>query len=176
MTTVIACRPLGRMIADTRISHGEVKFKSTKKAQHIGAFLVGVAGDYSRCLEYLKVFAKHAKKLDGTQAPKLPAAEGEGDLELVVMSAHGMWLYTEDGSPIEIEEPFYATGAGGRWAAAALGDQKRLIAKGLLQQFDLEIAMDVACEFDEATGLPLVSLSLSDPPKPRQRKRQGQPA
>lgn len=161
MTTVIACRPLGLMVADTRISHGEVKFKSTKKVQRVGPFVVGVAGDYGRALTYLKVLAKAVRNLDGTSVPKLVAAEGEGELEMVVMSPHGLWYMGEDGTPIEIEEQFYCTGSGGSWATSSMRTQQLLIKAGLLPQFDLGLAMCVACEFDNDSGLPMVEVRLA---------------
>jgi ATP-dependent protease HslVU (ClpYQ) peptidase subunit len=173
VTTIIACRTLGKMVADTRITHGEQKFRSRRKIQRVGPFLVGVSGDYARALEYAKAFAKVAKKLDGRMAPKLPAAEGEGDLEMVVMSAHGLWYYGEDGTPIEIEEEeYYTTGSGGSWASSSLLTQAFLIRAGALPGYDLALAMRVACEYDNDSDLPMVELSLAgDAQVPGARRR-----
>jgi hypothetical protein len=157
MTTVIACRSLGAMAADKKISHGDGSFPSSKKIQRAGKFIVGLAGDYGRALAYLEVFKKKAKGLDGRTAPKLPAAEGEGDLELVVMSEHGIWLYFEDGTPMEVEEvDYYTTGTGGKWAAVSLDTQAEM----KVQPLDLSIAMAVACKHDENSSLPMVTLYL----------------
>lgn len=161
MTTVIACRPLGKMAADTRISHGDGKFKSTKKLQRVGAYLVGVSGDYSRALAYLKVVSRALKPLDGTSVPKLQAAEGEGDLEILVMSAHGLWYVGADGMPIEIEQEHYATGSGSSWASSSMRTQQLLISTGVMQQYDLGLAMCVACEFDKDSDFPMVEVSLA---------------
>lgn len=157
MTTVVCCLQLGVMAADTRITHGDGRFKSTKKVQRVGSkFLVGVAGDYARCLNYLEVFRKKVRRSDGKGLPKLPPAEGEGDLELVVMSEHGIWCYFEDGVPMEVEEEYYATGSGGKFAIASLDTQKELG----MPSFNLAAALAVACKHDENSSLPAVSISL----------------
>lgn len=160
MTTVIACRSQLSMVADTRVSHGDGKFTSRKKIQKVGKYLAGVAGDYGPALTYLKVFASAARDMDGKSTPMLPAYEGE--FELMVLSEYGLWLYTNDGSTIEIEEDFYAIGTGGNYAGACLRTQELL-----LQPCNVAMAAEIACEFDTNSGLPLIELRLS----PRKKTR-----
>lgn len=102
MTTVIACRPLLTMVADSRISHGDSKFTSSKKIQKVGRYLAGVAGDYAPALSYLKEFAASTLGMDGKAIPKMPAFGGE--FELMILSEFGLWIYGDDGTPIEVEE------------------------------------------------------------------------
>jgi ATP-dependent protease HslVU (ClpYQ) peptidase subunit len=162
LTTVIACRSLKTMIADSNISHGEVKFKSTKKVQRIGKYLVGVAGDYSHALRYAQAFAEKAKEMDGKAVPLLEKMDGE--FELMVLSEHGLWLYGDDGTPLEIEDEFYVIGTGTAWATSCLRTQELLCAA-----YNLEMAMEVACEFDNDSRLPAVTYTLG-------RKRKNDPA
>jgi ATP-dependent protease HslVU (ClpYQ) peptidase subunit len=167
LTTVIACRPLLTMVADSRISHGTGRFTSSRKIAPAGSFLAGISGDYAPALAYLKKFTVKAKGCDGKLAPTMPAYEGE--FELMVMSVHGLWIYGEDGTPIEIEENAYAIGSGGGYANACLATQERLFAA-----YDLGMALEVACELDHNSALPMVELTLgtrtgsrsSAPPKP----------
>lgn len=154
MTTVIACRSQLSMVADTRVSHGDGKFTSRKKIQKVGKYLAGVAGDYGPALTYLKVFASAARDMDGKSTPMLPAYEGE--FELMVLSEYGLWLYTNDGSTIEIEEDFYCIGTGGNFAGSSLRTQEML-----MQPCDVAMAAEIACEFDTNSGLPLVELALT---------------
>lgn len=145
------------MAADKKITHGDGSFPSSKKVQRAGKFLVGVAGEYARALQYMEVFKRKARRLDGKTVPKLPPAEGEGDLELVVMSEHGIWLYFDDGVPLEVEEvDYYTTGSGGKWAGVSLDTQKEMKAPVL----DLSVAMSIACKNDENSSLPMVVLYL----------------
>lgn len=160
MTTVIACRSTLTMVADSRIAHGDGKFTSRKKIQRVGKYLAGVAGDYGPALTYLKTFANAAREMDGKSTPQLPPFEQE--FELMVLSESGLWLYSSDGSTIEIEDDYYHIGTGGSFAGAALMTQELM-----LQPCNLEMAMEVACEFDPNSALPLVSLSLT----PRKRSR-----
>lgn len=152
------------MVADTKVSHGEGRFTSSKKIQRVGNFIVGVAGDYGPALTYLKIFEKAARSLDGKIPPKLPAYEGE--FEMLILSARGLWLSSQDGSTIEVEEDFYFVGTGGSFAGAALRCQELT-----LQPCNLEVAMEVACEFDDNSALPMVTLSLPPPgTKPAAKK------
>lgn len=153
MTTVIACRSLKAMIADTNVSHGELKFRSTKKIQRIGKYIVGVAGDYSHALRYVHAFAAAAKESDGRSAPVLGAMDG--DFEFLVLSEHGLWIYGDDGTPIAVEDEFFAIGTGAAWASACLRTQELTCTA-----YDLQMAMEVACEFDSDSGLPAVTLTL----------------
>lgn len=41
MTTVVACLPLLAMVCDSRVSHGEGRFKSSKKIQKSGKLSLG---------------------------------------------------------------------------------------------------------------------------------------
>lgn len=153
MTTVIACRSTRTMVADSRIVHGDVKFTSRKKIQKVGNYLAGVAGDYGPALTYLKTFEEAALQLDGRSIPRLEPFEQE--FELMVLSRHGLWLYSSDGSAMEVEDDYYFIGSGGGFAGAALMTQELL-----LQSCNLEMALEVACEFDPNSALPLVSLTL----------------
>jgi ATP-dependent protease HslVU (ClpYQ) peptidase subunit len=160
MTTVIACRPLLTMVADTRVSHGDGRFTSRKKIQKVGKYIAGVAGDYGPALTYLKTFANIAREMDGKTPPALPSSEGE--FELLVLSEFGLWLYSSDGSAIEVEEDIYCIGTGGNFAGVCLRTQALLS-----QPTDLKMALGIACEYDESSSLPGVELTL----KPSKRGR-----
>lgn len=162
MTIVIACRPLLTMVADSRISHGEGNFTSRKKIQKVGRYLAGVAGDYAPALTYLKNFASCVRQMDGKSIPCLPAFVGE--FELMVLSEFGLWIYGEDGTPIEVEEDIYAIGTGAGFAGACLRTQELL-----MQPCDLAMAVDVACALDPHCALPMVELNLSKTAKPRRK-------
>jgi ATP-dependent protease HslVU (ClpYQ) peptidase subunit len=166
MTTVIACRPLLTMVADSRISHGEGNFTSSKKIQKVGRYLAGVAGDYAPALTYLKNFAACVRQMDGKTIPKLPAFGAE--FELMVLSAYGLWIYGEDGTPIEVEEEIYAIGSGAGFAGASLRTQELM-----LQPCSLAMAVDVACAYDPASALPMVELTLTRAPARRRRPAPG---
>lgn len=154
MTTIIACKPLLSMVGDSRISHGDGKFTSRKKIAKIGSkYLAGVAGAYAPALTYLRKFSDEAREMDGKSVPRLTPIEGE--FELMVMSEYGLWIYGEDGSSIEVEEDFYAVGTGAPYATACLRTQELT-----LTAYNLPMAMEVACEFDNDSGLPFVELTL----------------
>lgn len=153
MTTLIACLPLGIMVSDSCVSHGSVQFRSRKKVRRSGKFVGGVAGDFGPALAYLAKFAAAARSVRGQEPPALPAYEGE--FELMVLGRDGIWLYGQDGTPIEVEEEIYAIGSGGAHATGALAMQERM-----LMAYDLEAAMEVACDLDPASQLPMVEVSL----------------
>lgn len=154
MTTVIACRPLLTMVSDSRVSHGGGRFMSRKKVQKAGKFLAGVSGDYTQALAYLKLFVEAARVSDAHNPPTMPAYENE--FELLVMSEAGIWIYGVDGTPVEVEDvDYYAIGSGGAYAAGALAAQERF-----LSAYDLEMAMEIACEQDTSSALPMVSITL----------------
>lgn len=142
------------MASDSRVSHGEGRFTSRKKVQKVGKFLAGVSGDYTPALAYLKLFTEAARSADPSHPPSLPAYEGE--FELLVLSKEGLWIYGEDGTPVEIEDAeCYAIGSGGAHALGALAAQHRI-----LGTYDLEMAMEIACEQDTGSALPMVSITL----------------
>lgn len=154
MTTVVASRSQLTMVADSRVSHGYSKFRSRKKISKLGRFLAGVAGDYAPALAYLSEFEAAVKGKRSGAAPTMPAHTGE--FELMVLSREGLWIYGEDGTPIEVEEDIYVIGTGGTYAHASLLTQERLG-----QPHDLRMAVEVACDIDGDSGLPLVELTLA---------------
>lgn len=154
MTTVIACKPLLVMVADSRIAHGGGGFKSSKKVRKVGKFLAGVAGDFAFARSYLETFAAAARTLDGRAPPKL--APFEQEFELMVLSEWGLWIYGDDGSAIEVEEEFYVIGSGAPWASACLRTQELTYTA-----YNPAMALDVACEFSAESALPMVEISLS---------------
>lgn len=141
------------MVADSNVAHADVTFTSTKKIQKVGKYLAGVAGTYAPALTYLKTFAEKARRMDGKTVPQLGPIEG--DFELLVLSEHGLWLYGEDGTPLEVEDEFYCVGTGAATASACLRTQELLLAA-----YNLPMALDVACEFDTNSRLPMVQLTL----------------
>lgn len=153
MTTVIACRSLKTMVADSNVSHGEVNFKSTRKISKIGKYVVGVAGDYSHALRYIESFAAKARTMDGKSVPHLERMDGEFDV--LVMSEHGMWIYGDDGTPIPVEDEWYVIGSGGGWAASSLRTQELTCTP-----YNLQMALEVACEYDTDSRLPAVEITL----------------
>lgn len=153
MTTVIACRPLKTMVADTNVSHGEVSFKNRKKIQRVGKYIVGVAGDFSHALRYAQTFMDKVREMDGRTVPLLAAMDGE--FELMVLSEHGLWIYGDDGTPIEVEEEWYVIGTGSVPARACLMTQERTCTA-----YDLQMAMEIACENDNNSRLPAVEITL----------------
>lgn len=142
------------MVADSRITHGDGKFTSRKKIQKVGKYLAGVAGEYAPALTYLKTFANAAREMDGKTTPNLPAFEQE--FELLVLSEFGLWIYGQDGTPIEIEEDIYAIGTGAGFAGASLRTQEML-----RLPWDLPMALEIACGQDVNSALPMVDLKLT---------------
>lgn len=156
MTTVLACRSTGVMVSDSRVGHKEGQFTSTKKVQRVGNYLVGVAGDYDDALIFVRRLARRLRGRDGSTVPEMSA--GTGEFEVVVMSRQGLWLYGQQGAPIEVEaEDYYAIGSGASRALASLRTQELL-----LHPADLELAVTVACEYDTSSGPPLVVVKLDD--------------
>lgn len=162
MTTVIACRPLLIMVADSRIAHGEGSFTSRKKVKKVGKYLAGVAGDFSFAKSYLDTFAEAAKTMDGRTTPRL--APFDQEFELMVMSEFGLWIYGDDGTSIEVEEEFYVIGSGAPWASACLRTQELTYTA-----YNPAMALDVACEFSADSGLPMVEISLKRSAKVAQK-------
>lgn len=156
MTTVIACRSLGAMVADSKVTHRDSKFVSTGKVRRVGSYLVGVAGDYDPALAFVHRLARRLRGRDGTTVPELRAARS-GDFEVIVLSRHGLWLYAKEGIPIEVEEEdFYAIGLGAACALASLRTQELLMVPP-----SLVMAAEVACEHDNDSGLPVVEVKLA---------------
>lgn len=153
MTTVIACRPLRAMIADTNVGYGDVRFKNRKKIQRAGKYITGVAGDFSHALRYAQAFMERAQEMDGKTVPLLEKMDAEFDL--MVLSEHGLWIYGADGTPMEVEEEFYAIGTGSAAANACLRTQELTCTA-----YDLQMAMEVACDNDNDSRLPAVELTL----------------
>jgi len=154
VTTILASRSQLSMTADSKVSHGESKFKTTKKIQRAGKFLVGVAGCYFPALACMRAFVAASKGMSGEVAPPLPTSTE--DFELLALSRHGLWLYSSGGAPMEVEgEDVYAIGTGGVYAMVSLRTQELL-----LVPCSLTAAVEVACEYDDNSGLPVVELAL----------------
>jgi hypothetical protein len=153
MTTVVACQTSRSMVADSRIMHGDVSFSTGEKAFKVGKFLVGVSGEFDAGLEFVATFRK-AVTARTTKAPSIPGIGGSFDA--LVLSPLGMWLYSDSGVPIPIQQDVYAIGTGGSAALAVAKYQEMLGSPA-----DIESAARCAIEVNPSnSGLPLTILSL----------------
>ena len=138
MTTIVASFTEKVMAADSNVTDGDVKWKSNK-IERIGASLFGAAGD---CTEIEKFFRW---KRRGTGArPKLGDA-----FSALELNADGVWLWDKKLEPFPPGDEVHAIGSGAKAAMAAL-----------ICGCDARRAVEVACEVDAGSGLPVVVHSL----------------
>jgi ATP-dependent protease HslVU (ClpYQ) peptidase subunit len=91
--------------------------------------------------------------LDGRVVPLMSKMEGE--FEVMVLSSHGLWIIGSDGTPLQVEDEFYTIGTGAPYASACLRTQELTCTA-----YNLQMALEVACEYDDNSRLPAVELKL----------------
>lgn len=147
MTTIAA--NLESMASDSKVSVGfGVSYKAVKivrvKRMVVGA--CGNGGDCSRLLEW-------AERDFKAPAPAWVEADGSEDaVWALVLKADGLYFFTQtDPEPERMDEPHFAIGSGGKAARVAL-----LLGK------TPEEAVELACQVDGSSGLPVQVLHLKD--------------
>ena len=149
MTTILVDREKKVMWSDSRLSDGHMKV-GAKKVYKTKRVIVGLAGN-------LSLLAPLRRLVNGDRdAGGLLAGE---DFEGVALYPTGrLMLYGQSPHPVEVTDRYVAIGSGGMAAMAAIISQQMA---GVLEP-DLQLAMRVACDIDQATGPPIVQLSFSD--------------
>lgn len=136
-----------RMVADTLVTHEGTRSKAEKVFEVKGE-LVGIAGDYSAGLLFVKWYADRRKN-----KPEL----GEG-FEAMVVSSRGIEVWDCFLHPMKVLEPFYACGSG---KDAALG--------AMHAGADVARAVEIAARIDYQTDLPITQKILPSAKKRRKR-------
>lgn len=162
MTTIAACRRTGRMFADSNCTDGgQLRFKSRKIVETRDG-LLGTAGDlkYTEILtDWLKTGGK-----DWAEMPSFGDDDDEAECEGLALTAEGILFYSACVFPVSVEQDYFAIGTGADMVMTVLRYQE---IKGL--PYDMTEAMEVACDVDLNSGLPIQIVEL----KKKKKKTKG---
>lgn len=112
VTTIVATRKV--MAADRRVSDENSSY-SVCKIKRIGDVLVGGAGSSPGINKFMRWYESGA---DSDKTPKL--AKEEEDIQILVLTKAGLFVYDSSFIADELLNPFYALGSGAQAALAAL--------------------------------------------------------
>ena len=146
--TTIACN-LESMASDSKVDCGfGMSYRATKIVR-VRKMLVGACGNGGDCTRLLEWAERDFK----APAPKWKEKSGaEEAVWALVLRPEGLFFFSqEDPEPEKMEEPFFAIGSGGRAARVAM-----LLGKSP------EEAVELACQVDGQSGLPVQVLHLSE--------------
>ena len=139
MTTIAANKR--SMAADQKVTDGDRNFRN-HKLRRIGEAIVGCGGDGPSIAKFFR-WVEQGKQDD---PPKLGK---DDELEALVLTASGLFVYGRDCVPEEILDEFYAIGTGAMAALSAMhmGATPRR-------------AVEIACLVDNNTGGPVDVMAL----------------
>lgn len=145
MTTIIATK--NKLVSDSKVTLGKGYFYSADKIIKVKGMLIGaagLAGDCSRFLEWAKDDFKAKSK------PKFEAIDPDDKFDgLIVMNNSIHYFCQEYPQPEKINAEFYGVGSGSKAARAAM-----------IMGATPEQAVEIACQVDDFSGLPLQILTL----------------
>lgn len=113
----------------------------------------GAAGDVDMCQRFKNWTLGKGKR--PTTAD--PEDKDASKIEVLQLSAKGLFLWNGDSSPDAVNEAFYAIGSGAGYAVGAMS-----------RGASLEEALQIAAKWDANTRFPINTLTLAELPK---RKR-----
>lgn len=135
MTTILASVKHGCMVSDSCTNDGDQKWPSNK-VEVINEVFYGAAGSCADCEAFMK-WARAGKK---GRKPKIAPHE----FWALELSKDGLTMWDEELTPYPAMRTFHAIGSGGKVATAAM-----------LLGCTPEKAVELACEIDSNSGLPL---------------------
>lgn len=151
MTTIAV--NLESMVSDSMVTieHKGIAYPAVKIIRHKG-MLIGAAGFAGDCTRFLK----WGKSNFEDKEPKWSETDGDPDEMIgIVLRKDGIYIWSQgDPEPERIEASFYAIGSGGKAARAAM-----------IMGADPQRAVEIACQVDPYSELPLQVLYLADQPK-----------
>lgn len=151
MTTIAADPATGLMVADSNISDSDQKWKCDKVEVIDGAFYAA-AGD---AVDGDK-FYDWARKGKRGRKPKL----SETEFEALVLNKKGLFRYDSSLYPLQMKHPF-AIGSGGKAARAALIALGEAISRRDNDKPDIVRAVEIVCEVDAGSCLPVQIYDLA---------------
>jgi hypothetical protein len=141
MTTIAADPRLGLMVTDSRISDGDQAWL-VGKVEIIDQTFYACAGDAiwgEKFYEWVRAGRKGRK-------PKLDV----DDFNALALNKNGLFWFDHKLHPMQMKEPF-AIGSGGKTARALM-----------LVGIDIVRAVEVTCQVDAGSSLPVQKYSLQD--------------
>jgi hypothetical protein len=148
VTTIAASRDV--IVSDSMVSvaHKDIWYPATKLVRGPG-LVAGAAGDGGDCSRFLKWAAGGFKP---KEVPKWLDTSTDDQIIALIVREDGLYAYSVgDPEPERIEAEFFAIGSGGKAARVAM----------MLGKTPQE-AVEIACQVDLWSALPLQVLSLKD--------------
>jgi hypothetical protein len=140
MTTVVADFTAGIMVSDSQVSDGDQKW-SAQKIERVGRAIVGCAGDCASIERFMRW--RRAGMRGGK--PKL----GD-DFCALEINEDGLWLWDRKLERFPPGRSFHAIGSGAKAATVAI-----------MLGCDAKRAVELACEVDDGSSLPLQVLTVA---------------
>ena len=157
MTTIIC--DLERMVCDSRVVDGDLHYPG-QKVYPLRGWLVGVAGEGRAMALFIRWFEA------GCLEPAPELTKRDGTLRALVLGADGIAVYDEGFAREPVKRGYHAVGTG---ASAAIGALMGAERGG--NTITLEDAVEIACDLDNNSGLPVTSYRLADYPATPVRKK-----
>lgn len=153
MTTIAYSAATQTMAADSQVTSGNRKFRTTKLFRLKDGGIAGGAGDFAVLLKVIR-WAEAGFNLKAK--PDLPDS-AEGSFEILCVRGDGsMFSLDETMEPMPLTDAFLAMGSGSNYAVAAMHCGKT----------PLE-AVEVAAQFDPGTSGPFHEMVLERPKRTR---------
>lgn len=151
MTTIAANR---RCMAADRYITDDCGPSTERKIVRIGDAIVGAAGTTSACEKALRYLAD-LPGIAADENPIPPTFAKDDDLVVLILTPVGLFLIRDTGLQIEeLADPHFAIGSGGKAARA-----------GMVLGMEPWDAVDLACQVDCYSDLPIDVMGFGDPPK-----------
>jgi hypothetical protein len=151
VTTIAA--DLESMASDSKVSVGYGVSYRASKIVRVKRMIVGACGNGGDCTRVLEWAERDFK---GTMPEwQVEDPDDEDAVWALVLKPDGLYFFSQtDPEPERMDEPSFAIGSGGKAARVAL----------LLGKSPAE-AVELACQVDEHSGLPVQVFSLKDAKK-----------
>ena len=139
------------MAADTQETLGDGLARRCNKLYRVGKDIIATAGD-----SYLGMkFVEWWKEGDWDDPPDLTSVDVEEDFECLIWTEGKLWSVNRFFTMVEVnleDHPYYAIGSGSDVALGAL-------ATGA----SAKRAVEIACEYNVYTGLPVQTMTCPEP-------------
>jgi ATP-dependent protease HslVU (ClpYQ) peptidase subunit len=141
-----------QMVADSKVTVGQGTSYRAMKIVRVRKMIVGACGHGGDCSRFLDWAQRDFK----APAPKWKCDPDDDESVLaLILKSDGLYAYTQtDPEPEKMNEDFFAIGSGGKAARAAM-----------LMGADPVKAVELSCQVDDNSGLPLQILYLDEKKK-----------
>lgn len=139
--TTIAYRD-GVMASDSQATAGNIR-STARKMWLLPGVILGITGDLSQGVNFYHWVIEAISEDDEPEPPEIP------DVQAMMLTKKGLWLYDSNPVALPILNKFYAVGSGAELALGAMS-----------MGADAKTAVKIAAKWDVNTGGRIVTMSI----------------